>query len=295
MGNVFPFKVFNSSASICLYNEIKGDRDSHFQILHKVLNFMENRGFQVGRDPRIQKDYKCLNKDHWYGRKGNLEFKAERYPAGWKIEFFQNIVFENSSGGFYDFDKYEKMPYIVKLLFRNEVRHIKQLLEKLGCIDTSKKKYKLASDKIKADYVESWHHEQKSMDKFELEDLNGETDECSYNNQDRDKKTIYNGQIKYFRDWSGRLARGIVYHNINNMWWVILNDHSYTNEADFYLFDPTQEDFKIRRLKKDVMPKEYLLKKEKLKEATSRELVNELKRRGIKNLFTKARGENFGS
>jgi hypothetical protein len=241
---------------------------------------MKERGFDVGRDPHIEKNYKILTKDHWYGRKGDLEFKAERYPNRWRIQFFQNIIIENQAGGYYDFNKYEKMPYMIKLLFRNETRHIKEFLEDLGCVDDTDKQYKLATDKIKFDYVKSCHYPQKSMEEFELLDLNGQTSDYSYNCQDRDRKTIYNGELKYFRDWGGRLSRGIVYRNLNNMWWVITNKHELRNKADFELFDPTEQDLKVRRLKKDVKPKEYLIRKEKLKEASTRELINELKRRG---------------
>lgn len=276
----YPFQIHQDSASIALYRDQKGAEESHYSILHMVLHFMVGRGFDVGKDPHIEKKYKILSKDHWYGRKGDLEFKAERYPVGWKIEFFQNVVIENKAGGYYDFHKYEKMPYMIKLIFRNEARHIKEFLEDLGCIDNSKKPYKLASDKIKFDYVDSCHYPQKSMEEFELSDLDGQTNEYSYNHLDRDKKIIHNGELKYFRHWDGRLSRGIVYRNLNNMWWVITNKYERRNKADFELFDPTPEDFRIRRLKKDVKPKEYLIKKEKLKEASTCELINELKRRG---------------
>ena len=187
-----------------------------------------------------------MSKDRWYGRKANLEFKAERYPAGFKLEFFQNIVTVNSNGGFYDFDKYKLMPYLIKLLFRNELRHIKHFLESLGHVDTLAPTLKRAYDQIVQRYIESWHKPQTAP--FRLEDLHGTTCDHSYNNQDRDKKTIFCGQVKYFRRRDGSLARGIVYHNINNMWWVILSENEFTNVADFHLFDPTEEDYRIRRL-----------------------------------------------
>lgn len=283
--NQHTFKIFQDSTSINFYNEIKvtdrwSKKQPHFLILYRVLNLMKDRGFEIGRDPRIEKDYKILTKDHWYGRKGNLEFKANRYPTGWEIQFFQNIVFENKAGGEYDFDKYNKMPYLIRLVFRNEIRHIQNLLIGLGCVDESEQVYRLATDRIKYDYVKSCHYPQKSMEEFELSDLDGQTSEYSNNRQDRDKKIIHNGELKYFRDWNGRLARGIVYRNLNNMWWVITNKFELMNRADFELFDPTPEDFKVRRLKKDKKPKEYLLRKEKLSEASTCELINELKRRG---------------
>lgn len=90
------------------------------------MNFLQECGFKVTKDPRIEANYKCLSKDHRYGKKGSLEFKAERYPAGFKINFFQNVEFKNPNGGEYDFDKLEKMPYLVKLSMMQ--RSIKLLL-----------------------------------------------------------------------------------------------------------------------------------------------------------------------
>jgi len=252
---------------------------SHYGTLHRLLNFMRSRGWCIQNDDSVSK---LIRKDHFYGKKGDLEFVLHRYPRGFEFEFYQNIVFENAHGGRYDFDRFNKMPYIVKLVYLNEVRHMKKFLESLGCVDISEPAYTLAEDVIKYNFVKSWHHSQKSMD-FALSDLDGQTDKYSYNHTDRDKKVIYNGQVKYFRcSISGRLLRGRVYRNINNMWWVIINRYFYRNIANFELFDATVEDFKCKRLKVGKKPKEYLDKMEKLQQASNRELLNELKRRGIK-------------
>ncbi|WP_143314259.1 hypothetical protein [Clostridium sp. HBUAS56017] len=230
------------------------DRDkwAHYPILNRVLNFMKERGFNIGRDPRIQKYYKCLNKDHWYGRKGDLEFKAKRYPRGWEIEFFQNINYENKSGGYYDFNKFKIAPYLIRLMWIKETEYIEKFIESIvdNVTCDTKEDYKLAEEKVKYHFVDSWHKPQENMN-FNLSDLDGTTVEERHNNEDRDKKTIYNGQVKYFRDYKGRLQRGKVYHNINNMWWVILNDTDYTNIADFELFDPIVKDFQFRRIQKN--------------------------------------------
>jgi hypothetical protein len=189
---------------------------------------------------------KCIRKNHYYGKKANLEFKAERYPRGFKIQFYQNVNHENSNGGYYDFDKLEKMPYMIKLLFINEINYIEGFINLLGITQTyGRKEYKYAVDNIKAYYVEEWHHKFDNMD-FCLEEV--VHSQPSYNCTDRDKKRIENGQVKYFRDYKKRLKRGKVYHNINNMWWVVLNDTDYTNVAAFNLFDATEDDFKNRKL-----------------------------------------------
>jgi hypothetical protein len=220
---------------------------SHYPVLHRILNFMVSIGFEVGRDSWYEKDFKCLSKDHRYGRKGDLEFKAERYPRGFRIEFYQNVIFENKCGGYYDFDKCEKMPYLIRLSMISTLNYIEKFVNSLDITKThgqSVDSYKLAEDKIKFHYVDSWHHEQKDMN-FNLYDI--KHNQPDYNCTDRDKKRIENGQVKYFRDFQGYLKRGVVFHNINNMWWVKLNKYEYTNMADFQLFDPTSEDFERRR------------------------------------------------
>lgn len=257
-----------------------GDRDkwSHYAFLDKLIGFMRKRGFKIKHDTKVDK---LIRKDYWYGRKGDLEFVMHRYPRGFSFEFFQNIVFKNSNGGRYDFDKFEKAPYLIKLLWVNETKKMGEFLESLGIKNDTDIEYKLAEDIIKKYFVDSWHHPQKNMD-FNLKDLDGTTCEGSYNNTDRDKRTIYNGQTKYFRDYNGRLMRGNVYHNINNMWWVVVNNTTRRNMADFELFDLTEEDFKVRRKVKDIKPKEYIDKLENIRKISNKELLRELKKRGLK-------------
>lgn len=257
MGN-YSYSINKSLFSFTFVNDTGekhewGDRNkwSHYKILNRMLNFMRRQGFEIGRDPDIEENYPILTKDHWYGIKKDLEFKAKRYPRGFSIEFFQNINFKNRNGGEYDFDKFNLAPYLIRLMWIVETRKMAEFIEKIipGIVNNTEPEYKKSEDKVKKHLVESWHKDQKDMN-FNLSDLDGSTVKERYNNTDRDGKTIYNGEIKYFRDYDGRLSRGKVYHNINNMWWVILNDTDYTNIADFQLFDPTEEDFKHRRIQK---------------------------------------------
>ena len=115
---------------------------------------------------------------------------------------------------------------------------------------------------------------------FNLKDLDGTTCKESYNNTDKNKKIIYNGDVKYFRDFStGRWFKGVVYHNINNMWWVIINNTKRTNISSFELFDKVDCDFSIRRLARDRTPEEYKVRREKINKTSTKELLSELKRR----------------
>lgn len=280
------FRINKELFSFTFINETDETHDwkdrnnwSHFPLMHRLMNFIKDRGFAIKHDEHV---HKIIRKDYWYGRKGDLEFEAQRYPSGFKFEFFQNINFENVNGGRYDFDKFEKATYLIKLLWINETKKMGEFLESLGITNDSDPLLKTAEDKIKFDYVKCWHHPQRDMN-FKLADLDGKTDEYSFNHTDRDGKTIYNGQIKYFYIWNtNRLMRGKVYHNINNMWWVILNDTEYTNIADFELFDPTAADFKIKRKAEDRKPKEYLEKLKSIEKLSNKELLREFRKRKLK-------------
>lgn len=250
----------------------------HYRVFHRVMNYMRTRGFVIEKDETVSK---IIRRDYYSGQKGELKFKAHKYPAGFSIKFYQDINYENPAGGYYDFDKYLKMPYMIKLLFRNEVKYIALFLESLGYKNNTDPEYIYAKDKIKKAYFDSWHKEQKSMN-FSLSDTDGFSPEYDYNHLDRDKKQLFNGQIKYFRHWDGRIYRGTIYHNINNMWWVIINKYEYHNIADFKLFDLTKADLKERRLTRKKIPKEYQVKRESLSKSKNKELINELRRRGLK-------------
>lgn len=240
----------------------------------KLICYLRSIGFIVEQDKKVGK---CIRKYYIRGRKGALEFRGEIFPAGAAIKFFQNVVFENKNGGEYDFDKYEKMPYLIRLQLINTCNKVTDFLKKEELSYKQIYRPKTAEDMIKSHYVEEWHHPQKDMD-FTLSDLDGTTCEGSYNNTDREKKTIHNGEIKYFRDYDGYLKRGRVYHNINNMWWVILNDSKITNIADFNLFDLNDNEPK-GRIKQHRPSKKYIEKVEIFKSLSDKELLAEIKRR----------------
>lgn len=249
----------------------------HFGTLHRIFNMLRAEGFTIENDAEVAE---CIRRDYYIGRRGDMELYAHRYPAGFEIMFFQNVVIENKNGGRYDFDKFQKMPYMIRLRFmkyRDKIIALPKSLEDLE--EETKRNPRLAEERIKARYVEDWHHEQKHTN-FCLSDLDGQTQE-SYNSRDRDGKTLHNGEVKYFRSWNGYLCRGRVYHNINNMWWVIADRFTVRNVASFELFDLTPEDNR-RRQAKPRIPEAYQKRRQAIEDTKTRELVNELRRRGVK-------------
>ena len=233
---------FETTASDGTFIGIRGEKELTFPTLKCILKAMEKRGWSIRTDQRILNSYKSLAKDYWEGRKGDLEFKAHRYPAGFEIEFFQNISFKNANGGQYDFDKLKKMPYLLRCQFLVELQHIKKLLIQEGYKESSKPKFNHAKEEVMYRIQDSIHYsEGKELSSYVVEYGNG---------KDKDGKQIYNGEIKYFRDSKGRLMRGQVYHNINNMWWVVINKFQFKNIASFQLFDTDSYENQIRKIVK---------------------------------------------
>lgn len=84
-------------------------------------------------------------------------------------------------------------------------------------------------------------------------------------NADRRKNSHHFILFRGFCDW--------------NMWWVIINQYPYRNMASFQLFDLTEED-EHGRLAIPSIPESYLQRKRKLAEASTKELIAELRKRG---------------
>lgn len=94
-----------------------------------ICEHFKRRGFKVGRDEEAFKNYPSISKGCKYGFKNGLEFKSKPTGAGFVFNFYQNIFFENPNGGEFDFNKYEKMPYRLKLTYRNEMLRLAKFLE----------------------------------------------------------------------------------------------------------------------------------------------------------------------
>ncbi|WP_147238635.1 hypothetical protein [Blautia obeum] len=240
---------------------------------------LKDEGFDVHHDESVSK---IIRRNHIEGIRRDLKFKAQRFPAGFEIVFYQDVVHENPHGGFYDFDKRRKMPYLIGLQYEKYmnliVKKIKSLVE---VEDKSSIKTKTAEEWVKARYVESCHYPQTDMN-FDLHALDGQGHEGRYG-LDRDGKEIHNGDIKYFRYWyDGRVYRGRVYYDLNMNWIVILNKKDTRVISCWELFDLAPED-NLHRVKDPTRSKgykKYIAHLEKLESEKTKDLVIELKRRG---------------
>lgn len=209
-----------------------------------ICNYFKRRGFDVVRDEEAFNNYPTISKGYKYGIKNGLEFNSKPTSAGFTFEFYQNINFENKNGGKYDFNKYEKMPYRIKLTYRNEMFKLADFLKTKNVEVIIKYPLSDIEKIIKSNQDNTHIHGQNIKC---LEDIGvymaseSGRHNRENNSKDANKKQITCGETKYFYDYyNKKLSRGIVYHHINNMWWVLVNGKSY-NISSFDLFDLTPE------------------------------------------------------
>lgn len=203
---------------LCISTENSTESENTFKSLCQYLR--RTCRFKIGKDPRIERDYKSLSKTHRYGNHGDLECKLEYYPAGMKIEFYQSLNFENRYGGEYDFGRLGKMPYLIRLRYEWVIRKLVKWLESHGY------QQRLSVDSPNPDPL-AWfngrwdgeYERKRGIHRFHRGE-DGWPDDRELRNWDRrdaDRQLISSGQVK-FCVVHGRAMRCKVYGGINGMW-----------------------------------------------------------------------------
>lgn len=254
----------------------------HYNIFSSCIQYMGSRGWVVAKDPEIEKRYKTLSKYHRYAAKGLLECNIEIMPIGIHFQFYQNVNTKNNYGGKYDLNKLEMMPYLIRQQFINETNKLMAYVSDLQNAPIKEQQEPdNAVDKIIYSFQTTSFYRNKITTLAEIVETMSDYDH-KFNSTDRDGKKIECGQIKYFRcEYTGRIYRGEVWHHINNMWWVIVNRTTRRNIASFHLFDPSLDDYALRRKIRERLPKEYVEKMEVLSRVSTKELVRAINRRKV--------------
>jgi hypothetical protein len=192
-----------------------------------IRMMMMNDGWTFHQDPAIKKHYSSLADTHHAGKKRDICFLSSVTGRHIEFKFYEPVIRDNSNGGQYTMNKMEKMPYLLRLQVTVAINRVVAILGSLGFTDKSKI-YPIdglaAIMKCRA----------------ELEDFQGkdfyQRERSPYNCTDADGVQMHDGDVRYFRTWTGHLQRGVVYRNINNVWWVHTGPYSYTTVANFDLF-----------------------------------------------------------
>lgn len=199
------------------------------RVMRQLCARLVANGWTVTSDPYIDKNYPTLSRFRRYGSRGDLEFKAEATGIHAKIEFYQNrFNVEHPHGGYYDYDKLGRMPYVMRLRARYDMAALARKCAELGLVDKTERKGRTAAEEVERKKAECWHRNSPIAE---------------YNRRGRDGLRLDNGMVAYYRDHAGHLHRGVLRHNLNNMWWVIENADRFWNVAafDLFAFDPSRD------------------------------------------------------
>lgn len=234
----------------------------HWKNFKDFLKFLGSIGFYVGEDKEIKKKFPTLNDDYRAGGFENLRYKAKYGPNNFEITFYQDIIYYNRYGGYYDFNKYEKMPYLIRKRYEWAMQKILAYFADCGFAIEDRNKPKDTSFILQMLGISS------------LEEIEGtETGE-----QTRMGRSIRNGDVVYTRGWDGYLRRGKVYGNARNGLQMLLPDGKIWTVSSYDLYD--WDDIEVKGRKKyNHHPKDYVLRKEQLVLCSTKELERELRRR----------------
>lgn len=159
-----------------------------------------------------------------------------------------NITREDGDGR-YEFDKEEKMPYLLRLEMERTRRKIRDYL----CNVFAGYEFEIVKGKsvmrgpghltalewIEQDYRNCYHYNQ------ELGRRGG--DEYAFNSKSADGGKVTHGAKVYTTDYNGRIIVGTAYYNINNMWWVVSGKYGLRNKASFEIYTSHPGDLKRKR------------------------------------------------
>lgn len=195
------------------------EESGNLQIVDSLVSLMKSMGFKVNK-PEVNKLYDFVDVSP-KGQYKNFSFEVRNYPAGLDMKVKVNKNRDT-----------EKLTYL-------ETKFLNLILVKSEKIINVQ--YPLITKRVKEemghwnrpnlDYVES-HKEKVNLLRKHIDKNPSE----GYNNKDKNKVVLKNGDIRYFYNYKNKLSRGEVHHHINNMWWVISGDTIY-NIANFDLFE----------------------------------------------------------
>lgn len=214
----------------------------HINIWESLINFLIKRGYKVGANEHYTKNYKCLSKYHKIGKRKDIIILLEISARGIEIEIGHTKNFwHDMATSFWDnwHDKYTKLEYLedksVELEIKRVIEFLSKYTQNIKSNEDSKNPLEFIFEKERIN--KHIHGGAQSIE--EIKSYMETKNHMTSNILDKNGKKIITGERKYFYDYSTkRLLYGIAVHNINNMWWIIMNN-KFTNIACFELFDYT--------------------------------------------------------
>jgi hypothetical protein len=234
-------RIHNSSVHFWEEHVPQGAFTTMNLALCKVVNMLRRGGWKVHHAHAHLPEGSSIERYHWAGKKGDLEFHAGASGRHFEIEFYQNVAFENPNGGRYDFAKLRQMARVspaLRLQCLAEMWRVLCVGAAIGYVLCEKDGFRTRalepSLALFRDLAERGASRGTPLDQFNRgwgsdrfdRDETGwpspkEISSC-WRQHDRQGNQITQGVTKHLRV-NGRLARGQVFGGINGNWELVSN------------------------------------------------------------------------
>lgn len=241
--------IRNYSNTIQLDFAERGDNFS-LNVPHKskwdsIIKFLRQRGWKITENSHYKENYNCLSKYHKLGTKRNMSCLLEISSGFIRIEFGNTKNLWNPMAQSFWSDptdeRFTQLTYLESAAVKLEIYKLIKFCNRYEMEfhkedkDLPPEEYIIHKLKVNSHI----HGKVECLNDIAI-DMLKDNYNSQQNNNDRDKKKIICGQTKYFYDWkTKRLSYGEVWHNINNMWWVICGG-KLRNVCSSDLFDLTE-------------------------------------------------------
>lgn len=215
----------------------QGDQETY----RALFFLLKENGFVKHADGRYRDSrWSSLRATHHGGSKGDVHFHSEINLATMQFRFYEDVVRDNRNGGRYHFSKMEKAPYLWQK--RVQLIHLKmaQLLMSRGFEDHTPPVFETAYEEVfeRRRHTAEWH----------FKSVFGPEPVESYNGKDADGVMLQGGEIRCWYSRNGRLMRGRVHRDINNVWPIVVNRYEVEyglGNHNLFTYDPAKHPRKM--------------------------------------------------
>jgi len=182
----------------------------------ELVEVLKRHGYTVTKDPMIERNYSSLSKGHRRifrsTPSGLFECDAEVYPIGLTFECYQNVRIENPNGGKYDFNKLEKMPFLIRMRFLHFRNAVDEYLAKRGL--EFEPKLNIGASPLEC-FNDGWKSDRFSRGEDGWPDA---SELKSWKQVTKDGVAITQGMQVYCMSYRKRWICGRIFGGINGMW-----------------------------------------------------------------------------
>jgi hypothetical protein len=203
--------------------DVDGGEPASELLFKGVIRKLKQRGFTVGKDPRIEREHKILSRWHreatYQTKQGTLYISMHFFPRGVEFKAWQNVNHVNPHGGKYDFDKLAKMPYLIRMAcLKFQSVAVDYITSQGLALRPQRRRYQ--DDPLGA-FNDCWEASRFKRDESGWPDA---SELRSWKQIDANGVPMTQGSFRYVLNYDGRWWKVRVYGGINGMWLGVCKD-----------------------------------------------------------------------